>query len=68
MSATKLLILCVFLGILVSLASGLVFLFKDTNDSKRTVHALTWRIGLSVGLFVLLLLLHALGFIEPGKI
>ena len=68
MSATKLLILCIFLGILVSLASGLVFLFKDTNDSKRTVHALTWRIGLSVGLFLLLLLLHALGVIEPGKI
>ena len=42
--------------------------FKDTNDSKRTVRALTWRVGLSVGLFALLLLLHALGIIEPGKI
>ena len=68
MSATKLLILCIFLGILVSLASGLVFLFKDSNDSKRTVRALTWRISLSVGLFLLLLLLNALGIIEPGKI
>lgn len=68
MSLTKLLILLIFLGILVSLASGLVFLFKDTNDQNRTVKALTWRIGLSVGLFLLLLLLNALGIIEPGKI
>jgi hypothetical protein len=68
MSFTKLLILLIFLGILVSLASGLVFLFKDRDDQKRTVKALTWRIGLSVGLFLLLLLLNALGIIEPGKI
>ncbi len=68
MSLTKLLVLLIFLGILVSLASGLVFLFKDTNDQNRTVKALTWRIGLSVGLFLFLLLLNALGIIEPGKL
>ncbi len=68
MSVTKLLVLCIFVGILVSLASGLVFLFKDSNESKRTVWALTWRVGLSVGLFLLLLILNALGVIEPGKL
>jgi hypothetical protein len=68
MSFVKLLVLVILLGILFSLASGLVFLFKDSNDSKRTVRALTWRIGLSVALFALLLLLNALGVIEPGKL
>ncbi len=68
MSVTKLLVLCIFVGILVSLASGLVFLFKDSNESKRTVWALTWRVGLSVGLCLLLLILNALGVIEPGKL
>ena len=68
MSPIKLLILIAFVAILASLASGLVYLFKDDHDSRRLVNALTWRIGLSIALFVVLLLAYALGFIEPGKL
>lgn len=68
MSPIKLLILVAFVAILASLASGLVYLFKDDHDSRRVVKALTWRIGLSVALFVILLLANALGLIEPGKL
>lgn len=68
MSPIKLLILVAFVAILASLASGLVYLFKDDHDSRRVVKSLTWRIGLSVALFILLLLAHAVGLIEPGKL
>lgn len=68
MNPIKLLILVAFVAILASLASGLVYLFKDDHDSRRVVKALTWRIGLSVALFAILLLANALGLIEPGKL
>lgn len=68
MSATKLLVLLVFIAILASLASGLVFLFRDDHKSRRLVKSLTWRIGLSIALFAGLLIAAALGLIEPGKL
>jgi hypothetical protein len=68
MSIAKLLILLAFGAIVASLASGLVYLFKDDGDSRRTVRALTWRIGLSIGLFVLLLLAYAAGLVQPGRL
>ena len=61
----KTLVIVVFLIILGSLASGLVFLVKDKGQGDRTVKALTWRIGLSVSLFLLLLILFATGLITP---
>lgn len=62
----QIIILVVFIGILLSLASGLFFLVNDKgSDSKRTLRALTMRIGLSVGLFLFLMLLIAAGVIEP---
>jgi hypothetical protein len=68
MSLIKFLILIAFVAIVASLASGLVYLFKDDHDSRRVVKALTWRIGLSIALFVLLLLAYAAGWIEPGNL
>ena len=68
MSLIKLIVLLTFLAILVSLGSGLVYLFKDDADSKRTVKALTVRVGLSIGLFVMLVIAAALGIIEPGNL
>lgn len=68
MSAIKFLILVAFVAILASLASGLVYLFKDDHDSRRVVKALTWRIGLSVAMFVVLLLAYAMGWIQPGQL
>lgn len=61
----KLFILVVFIAILVSLASGLYHLVRDQGGSRRTVRALTLRVGLSVGLFVVLMLLVATGVIRP---
>lgn len=53
-----------FIGILVSLAFALFYLMRDKGTTNRTVNALTVRIGLSVALFVLILLAHYLGWIE----
>ena len=61
----KLVVILILLGILGSLGSALVYLFRDDNDSRRTVRALTWRVSLSVGLFLLLLVGYWLGLIQP---
>lgn len=62
---TKILIVFVFLAILGSLGSGLMFLVKDKGQSDRTLKALTLRISLSVFLFILLFILFAAGLISP---
>ena len=64
MDVTKIVIVVIFLGILAALASAVIPLLKG-GRSEQTARSLTWRIGLSVGLFVLLFVLAALGFIEP---
>lgn len=61
----KVVILLAFAGILLSLGSALVFLIRDKSDSDRTLRALTWRIGLSVGLFVFIMVMVATGVIQP---
>lgn len=49
-------IIIAFLLIIVgSLASALYFLVKDKGQSNRTLKALTLRISLSLGLFLLLM-------------
>lgn len=64
----KIFIVLVLLVIVGSLGSALYFLFKDRERSPRTVHALTVRIGLSIGLFVLLLIAFGSGLIKPHGI
>lgn len=50
----KLLIIVLLIGVLLSLFSGLVFLFKDSfrNDSRRALYALGIRITLAVALLL----------------
>lgn len=61
----KSLVVILLLVILASLFSALVFLVRDRGSTHRTVRALTWRVGLSIGLFLLLLLAGWMGWIEP---
>lgn len=53
------------LAIVASLFSGLFYLYRDRGSGERTVRALTLRIGLSVTLFVALLIAFRFGAI-PG--
>lgn len=62
----KIVVVILMLVIIGSLGSGLFFMLRDDARSDRMVKALTWRIGLSVLAFLLLLLGAWLGWIEPN--
>lgn len=61
----KTLVVILLAAVVSSLFSGLFFLLRDRSNSTRTVRSLTWRIGISLALFVVLLIGAALGWIEP---
>ena len=61
----KILTILFLIAILYSLVSSLVFLVRDKGEGDRTVKRLTWRIGLSIVLFLLLWGAYELGWIEP---
>lgn len=61
----KIFIIGVFLAILYTLVSSFYFLITDRGDGDRTVKRLSWRIGLSLGLVLLLWAGFQLGVIEP---
>ena len=62
----KTVVILMLVAIFASLFSALVFLFKDKGRGKRTAQALTWRIGLSLTLFLLLMAGYYFGIIPPG--
>lgn len=62
---TRLLILVCLLAIVLSLGSALLHLVRGKGDSGKMARALTIRVGLSVLLFVLLLVAWMLGWIQP---
>ena len=61
----KTIIVILLLVVLFSLFQALFFLIKDDSKSDRMLKALTWRIGLSVFIFILLLIGQAVGLIQP---
>ena len=61
----KTIIVVLLLVVLFSLGQALFYLIKDEGKSDRVVKALTWRIGLSVFIFILLLIGQAVGLITP---
>jgi ABC-type dipeptide/oligopeptide/nickel transport system permease component len=61
----KIFIIAVLITIVVSLGSGLFYLVRDKGQSDRTVKALSWRIGISFSLFLLLIILTLTGVIKP---
>lgn len=61
----KIIIVLILLVIVASLGSALFHLIKDRERTAKTARALTWRIGLSIGLFLLLLAGFSSGLIQP---
>lgn len=59
----KILVVLLLFVIIASLFSALYFLAKDKDGGVRTVKALTLRIGLSITLFIMLLLAYYFGLI-----
>jgi hypothetical protein len=64
----KIIVIILFMLIVGSLASALLFLMRDKGKSDRTVQALVLRIGFSIVLFVFILVAHYLGWIQPTGI
>ncbi len=64
----KIIILAFLLVIFYCLGSGLFYLLSRKKTSNAMAKALTWRIGLSVGLFLLLLFGAYMGWIQPHGI
>jgi hypothetical protein len=61
----RILVIAVFVGILVSLVSALYQLTRPGGDSKKMVRSLAIRVGLSVALFLLLMIAWYAGLIQP---
>ena len=64
----KYLIVAVLIAIMISLGSGLYFMFTDKGQTKRMVNSLTVRIALSVLLFVLLFIAWYFDLIQPHAV
>lgn len=61
----KAFVIVILVLIFASLFSAAIFLIRDRGQGRRVATALTWRIGLSLALFVLLMAGFYFGIIEP---
>ncbi|HEY3858205.1 MAG TPA: twin transmembrane helix small protein [Gammaproteobacteria bacterium] len=65
---SRLIIILFLIAILGSLFSGMYFMVHDKGGSKRNVKALSIRIGLSLLLFALLIVMYLTGVIKPNGV
>ncbi len=64
----KYLVVAILVLILISLGKALFHLSSYKQDGgEKMVKALAWRVGLSVGLFLLLILAYYQGWIDPTR-
>jgi NhaP-type Na+/H+ or K+/H+ antiporter len=66
----KIVVLLAFIGIVGALASAGVLMVRKRDDAgpkadNRMARALAWRVGISVSLFLFILLGWSLGWIQP---
>lgn len=54
-NAMKILVVGLLILVIVSLFSGLFFMYRDKGNSRRMVNALTFRIALSIIIFLVLI-------------
>ena len=64
----KIVIIMFLIAIVAALGYGLMSLVRDTGDTRRTVKALTWRIGLSILLITLLVIGYLTGIVQPHNL
>lgn len=61
MNIYKIIVIVLFLFIVYNLGRAMLHMFKKDNDPKKMAQSLTWRIGLSVLTFIIILILVAMG-------
>jgi hypothetical protein len=68
----KIVIVVVLIAIVAVLASAGVLMLRKPRDGRpsdmRMARALMWRVLLSIGLFVFILLAWAMGWIQPSSL
>jgi Protein of unknown function (DUF2909) len=64
----KIIVIIFILAILFSLGSALYYMLTQKKSPQLMVKALSWRIGLSIALFLLLLIAFIMGWIHPHPI
>ena len=62
----KIILVVLLLLVVVSLFSGLYFMYQDKGKSRRTVFALTIRVVLSMAIFFIVIAGYFMGWL-PGK-
>ncbi|MEO8101425.1 MAG: twin transmembrane helix small protein [Betaproteobacteria bacterium] len=62
----KIILVVLLALVIVSLFSGLYFMYRDKGGSRRTVIALTIRVALSVAIFLIVIAGYFMGWI-PGR-
>lgn len=67
-NAFRLLVIAVLLAIVVSLGIALYHLARGSGDSEKMIRALAWRVGLSLGLFALLMVAWYTGLFAPHRV
>jgi hypothetical protein len=65
MDLGRLIIVVVLLAIIGTLGSALFQMTRGGGDSGKMFRSLAWRVGLSVGVFLLLMLAWRMGYIHP---
>jgi hypothetical protein len=68
MDLMRLVVFAVLAAIVFSLGSALFHLSTGKGDSGKMVRSLTWRVSLSLLLFVLLMAAWKLGYIHPHDV
>lgn len=63
---SRIVIILFLVAIAWCLVSAFWFLIRDKGEGERTVRRLTWRIGLSLVLFLALYLSFLMGWIKPS--
>jgi Na+-driven multidrug efflux pump len=61
-------VIAMFVLIIASLGSALFYMMRGRDDPRKMARALAIRVGLSVGLFVLLMAGWLLGLWQPGRL
>ncbi|MCW9048228.1 MAG: twin transmembrane helix small protein [Gammaproteobacteria bacterium] len=61
----KIVLIVLLIFVFISLGIALYHLVNNKGNSDKLIKSLSWRIGLSAGIFILLLIGQALGLIQP---
>ncbi|HLU60967.1 MAG TPA: twin transmembrane helix small protein [Gammaproteobacteria bacterium] len=67
----RFLVVVAFFGIILALGSALLELLRKPEDRigrKSMANSLTWRIGLSIALFLFVMFAYQMGWIEPHNV